>query len=156
MRSNYAIEVLSSRDVTGEVPPTQSAGAFVGKGRGDALPAEAIKAEVWRRLREIYRLPARWDSYQAKRVPPDTGAFAYQVLVEVLRPGTPMPAVVPTPSGGVQLDWHEKGIDVELHVMRPYCCELWYSDRQTGEELEAAITIDLSPLARPIELLSNR
>ena len=52
-----------------------------------------------------------------------------------MRPRTPVPQVVPSPVGGVQLEWHEKDIDLELHITAPYECEVWFQDHRTGERV---------------------
>ena len=52
--------------------------------------------------------------------------FVLSVLNDVMRTRTPIPQVVPSAGGGVQLEWHQKGIDLELHIAGPYQCELWF------------------------------
>ena len=84
--------------------------------------------------------------------------FALNILKDVMRPRTPIPQVVPSSVGGVQLEWHEKGIDLELHVTGPYQCELWFQDLNapgTGP-ISMGLTNDFSALLKPIELLTQR
>jgi len=37
-------------------------------------------------------------------------------VAEFLGPTTPPPIIVPTVRGGIQLEWHTKGIDIEVYV----------------------------------------
>jgi hypothetical protein len=112
--------------------------------------------EVLKPLIRYSELRQGWDSYSGLPLRLDTGFFALLVLNAVMRPRTPIPQVVPSPVGGVQLEWHEKGIDLELHVAAPYECELWFEDHQTGERLSTELSTDLSPLARRIDELTSR
>jgi hypothetical protein len=64
--------------------------------------------------------------YRAPHIGFDTGMFALIVLNDVMRTHTPIPQVVPSGTGGVQLEWHQKGIDLELYIAAPYQCELWF------------------------------
>src|SRR5215204_1653145 len=80
-------------------------------------------------LFKLSRLPVGWDGYSGQPMRMDTGFFALQVLEAVMRSRTPLPQIVPTPVGGVQFEWHERGIDLELHVTGPYECEIWFEDK---------------------------
>jgi len=75
-----------------------------------------------------------------------------------MKPATPLPQVVPSSDGGVQLEWHEKGIDLELHIRAPYDCELWYRDHQDAdaEPVSSKLSNDFSDLRTPIDLLTTR
>lgn len=69
------------------------------------------------RLASIMRLSENWDSYGAQVVTVDSILSAIQLLVAVMKQGTPMPYILPTPTGGVQLEWHQFGIDLEVEVL---------------------------------------
>lgn len=69
------------------------------------------------RLASIMRLPENWDSYGAKVVNVDSIFSTIQLLVAVMKQETPMPYILPTPMGGVQLEWHQFGIDLEAEVL---------------------------------------
>lgn len=124
----------------------------------EAAPERKWQIEVQSRLIEFAKMEAGWNSYGAPPVTWDAGMFALNVLNDVMRPRTPMPQVVPSSVGGVQLEWHEKGIDLEIHITAPYRCELWFQDHNApnmpGVALE--LTDDFSALLKPIELLSTR
>ncbi len=64
-------------------------------------------------------LPAGWNSYSAKPIARQNAARAIQLLIEFVQPGTPSPAVIPTVRGGIQLEWHTKGTNLEIYIESP-------------------------------------
>ena len=46
------------------------------------------------------------------------------------------PALVPTVRGGLQLEWHRQGVDIEVEVDPNGSVSWWAEDRRTGEESE--------------------
>ena len=124
----------------------------------NASPERKWEVEVVRALVNLARLPAGWDSYGTSPLRRDAGHFALEILQGVMRPRTPLPQVVPSSAGGVQLEWHEKGIDLELHITAPFQWELWFQDHHdsNSQPLSLELTDDFSALKRPIALLSSR
>jgi hypothetical protein len=122
----------------------------------DAGTDRKWQIEVLKPLAKYLAMSQGWDSYSG--LPPrwDAGFFALWILNAVMRPRTPVPQVVPSPVGGVQLEWHEKDIDLELHITAPYECELWFEDRRTGKQVSTELSNDLSALAGPIAELTSR
>lgn len=88
---------------------------------------------IRRKLESFSRLPRGWDSYDGQPLRTDAGYFALAILCAVMSEKTPIPEVVPTPDGGVQLEWHEGNRDIELTVDAAYDCELWSRDPATGQ-----------------------
>ena len=68
-------------------------------------------------FQELLKLPEGWDSYGAYIITDAAIAGAAEMLVRLKLPleASP-PSVVPGSSGSVQLEWHEAGVDVEIHV----------------------------------------
>ncbi len=122
----------------------------------NAGPDEKWQVEVLTPLAKYATMEQGWDSYSGLPLRWDAGFFALWVLNAVMRPRTPLPRVVPSPVGGVQLEWHEKNIDLELHITAPYECELWFEDHRTGEQLSTELSNDFSALAAPIAELTSR
>lgn len=81
--------------------------------------------------------------------------FALVVLENIVGDQTPAPAIVPSGAGGLQLEWHTKGIDLEIHIEAPYVGEVWWRDRRSHEERSAELRQDLSFLHEPIGRLSR-
>lgn len=87
-------------------------------------------------LAQLLALPADWDSYGARRIGQAAVTSVLALLREVMPDDAPAPQIVPTAAGGVQMEWHMRGIDLEVCV-RP-TGEGWvlFEDLETGEEWE--------------------
>lgn len=124
----------------------------------DAPPERKWQIEVQKHLLKYVKMQPGWDSYGAPRIGWDAGMFALSILNDVMRTRTPIPQVVPSGAGGVQLEWHQKGIDLELHITAPYECELWFQDHRQAQQppVSLELTDNFSALLKPIELLTTR
>jgi len=76
--------------------------------------AESAEAVV-----SLLELPAGWNSYSAKPIELRNASRAIQLLSEFLEPDTPSPAVIPTVRGGIQLEWHREGVNLEIYIESP-------------------------------------
>jgi hypothetical protein len=65
----------------------------------------------------LLELAEDWDSYGAPPISPGAVGFALAYLARAMRPETPAPAVVPSPSGGLQFEWHDQGVDLEVESL---------------------------------------
>jgi hypothetical protein len=65
-------------------------------------------------LNHFFELDENWDSYGARPIRPEAALETVRFLDQYMRPGVPLPSIVPTVRGGVQLEWHERGIDIEV------------------------------------------
>jgi hypothetical protein len=124
----------------------------------NAEPDRKWEGAVVQALVQLVKMPAGWDSYNAPPLRRDAGLFALEILQSVMRPRTPLPQVIPSAAGGVQLEWHENGVDLELHITAPYQWELWFRDLQdpNSQPVSLELTDDFSALKRPIALLTTR
>ncbi len=66
------------------------------------------------RITEYLSLSSGWDSYGAPPVTREAVNRIVDVLESLATSDTPTPSVAPTPEGGVQVEWHERGVDLEL------------------------------------------
>lgn len=105
---------------------------------------------------ELLSLRANWDSYGAPPTNPWSVVAALQFLFMTMQQDTPAPAVVPTSRGSVQLEWHTRGIDLEIQIESPGRMHVSYENSERGIEWEGEITSDLEPLAKCIHELSRR
>ena len=71
---------------------------------------------VFDSLKKLAGLPAGWDSYGARPLNPRAVWRSVGLLTSIVPPNAPEPTVVPTRDGGVQFEWHRRGIDVEVRV----------------------------------------
>jgi hypothetical protein len=102
-------------------------------------------------------LPENWNSYGSKRVDPAIARQASDLLVQLAQPETPEPAIVPTQRGGIQIEWHDRGIDLEINLLSPQEMDVSFDDEQDGEEWERKLHYpDIGPLTRAVTKFSNR
>ncbi len=99
-------------------------------------------------------LPSGWDSYGARAIAPSHVDAALQVLSRIMRHDSPAPTVVPTNRGGVQLEWHTSGIDLEIETLSTQRLLVSFEDATTGTEWEREIVSNLTPLVECIGRLS--
>jgi len=92
------------------------------------------RAAVRSQLESILRLETGWDSYGAPSISPVAAEHAMQLLASA----TPSrrPSVVPTSNGGVQLEWHGGGIDIEVACLPSGAARLSADDSRTGRTEE--------------------
>ena len=106
-------------------------------GDGLATAPKTLK-EAIRRAAELVQLPVGWDSYGAKPVSSEAARAAATFLVKAISAASNIaaPAVVPTVRGGLQLEWHRQGVDLEI-VFGPDGSGSWYAeDRETEDTVE--------------------
>jgi hypothetical protein len=135
---------------------------FGRKRASDQAGSSAASALAWESLvpnvLKLTSLKQGWDGYNAPAIRWDAGLFALIVLQQTMRPDTPLPQVVPSSAGGIQLEWHERNIDLELHITGPYECEVWYEDHRDPDEppISDEVTNDFSSIQECIDELTSR
>lgn len=125
------------------------------------VPVEEVRVPAWVRstveaLSELLALEPDWDSYGARAVDPFHVYTVLQVLALVMRDDTPAPSIGPTNRGGVQVEWHEHGIDLEIETLSTHTLRVSFEDSRTNTEWEDEIGAELGPLIRSIAILSSR
>ena len=98
-----------------------------------ALIGTVVKLFALRNLR------AGWDSYGAQPIRQEIIERTAQWIPSILQASTPEPAVVPQAEGGLQLEWHRKGIDLEIYMDSPGNIHFSAEDRTSGEADEVAL-----------------
>src|SRR5206468_4162766 len=97
--------------------------------------------------------PENWNSYGARPIRPEIVHVAAQLLRETVNHNTPQPAVVPTVGGGVQLEWHTGGIDLEIEIASPEQFLVYNADSK--DETECELELSPSDLPRLAELITR-
>ena len=111
---------------------------------------------IIRRLNELLGLQRNWDSYGADPIKLVSVETALDLLSVVIDYGTPLASIVPTPEGGVQLEWHIRGVDLEIEIDafgRPHA---YFSDGEDDTEWEADLSTNLRPLHMAMSLIRHR
>ena len=107
-------------------------------------------------LAELLALPRDWDSYGARPVAQAAVGAAVSLLRDVMPAAAPAPQVVPTSAGGVQLEWHLGGIDLEVSVRPSGEAFVLFDDLRTGEEWEGILPVRRAALAAALAALVQR
>jgi hypothetical protein len=107
---------------------------------------------VLRAVDVLLGLPTGWNSYGAPRIDPHAVEAALRLLLATMQPDTLAPSVVPTVRGGVQLEWHASGVDLEVEVTPSGHVSVAYEDDE-GQEWEADPLVDLRPLKQALRSL---
>ena len=90
--------------------------------------------DVFGRMMSFMDLKANWDSYGAPPIDRAVAPYGLELLLTVSLPDTPQPSVVPLSSGGVQFEWHCRGIDLEIEIPGPGRYAVLYT--RDGEDVE--------------------
>ena len=77
-------------------------------------PAAPWLREAIAEIQELTSLRADWDTYAASPIQATSATEAVLFLVDNAHADIAMPAVVPLRNGGVQLEWHRGGLDLEV------------------------------------------
>lgn len=99
-------------------------------------------------LQRLTKLAPSWDSYGSQPLNPSAVTRVFKFLDLLLPENAPEPTIIPTRDGGVQFEWHRRGVDLEVKVPPSGPIAQFFSDAQTGEEREWEGTIDRGIVSR--------
>ena len=97
---------------------------------------------------DLMALPPDWDSYGGRPIAHGAVDRALDLLASIMEDSTPVPSIVPIPDGGVQMEWHLAGVDLEITLHGAGGGEVSFEDRANSSwegELPASL-----PRLRPI------
>lgn len=113
---------LTEREYT-TVPPYPEEGGAVTEYRTEAKftspPVRTVPGWVRPTVEELVRimqLLPNWDAYGAQPVQSVLVGRAVEILSRVMEENSPPPSIVPLGDGGLQMEWHLMGQDVEIVV----------------------------------------
>jgi hypothetical protein len=118
-------------------------------------PEPAWLYPVLDKLQHVSRLAENWDSYGGD-APSDKSVYtALAILSQILRGESSAPALVPLSEGGVQLEWHGDGEELEIRIGANGQISAFRFDEKAGrgEEIDQ---VTLSDLSRLLALTGNR
>ena len=105
----------------------------------------------------IMSLNDNWDSYGADSISYSVAKATDDLLINIMQQETPPPQVVPSANGGIQLEWHDFGIDFEILVTSMSHAFVTFEDIDGGEtEWEGVVNYDLSKLVHYVNLITDR
>jgi hypothetical protein len=100
------------------------------------------------RLSNLLALPYDWDSNGSDAPPVAAAVEAFIFLTRVLGSGALPPSVVPLGGGGVQLEWHRRGTDVEVILGQVEDRGIYLEDATGSWEGSVDDSADVAELAR--------
>lgn len=83
---------------------------------GNQTPLPTWAGDAEQQLQLLVELPRGWDGRRAEPVTELAVKTVVLVLAEVMAGGTPSPQYFPLPDGGLQVEWHAGGHDIEVEV----------------------------------------
>ena len=102
----------------------------------EVLPRMRWLPPVLTRLEELRCLSAGWDSPNSLPIREDAVQSTLKFLWQVMQPVTPPPSIVPLGSGGLQIEWHRAGWNVEIEFDEDACTPIYVHELATNEEQE--------------------
>lgn len=101
-------------------------------------------------LNRVAGLQADWDSYGALTVSQPTLEVAFAVLAEIMKGHSTLPQIGASVEGGVEFEWHQPGVGLEIGVRAPTMIHAYfYDDDQPDEEWEDDLKLDNISLLEP-------
>jgi hypothetical protein len=88
---------------------------------------------------DLRTLPPNWNSYGAGAIDPKVIHVAMTFINGLLGPTNPAPRIVPLSSGGLQLEWHRQGVDLEVVFDRDEQAFFCHRSPDNREESEYAL-----------------
>lgn len=114
-------------------------------------------ARVVNQLKALQLLQFNWDSYGGVPVRGEVLRSAANLLCEMAGKRTPVPSVVPTSDGSVQVEWHTRGIDLEVKWITPMRVHVCLQDmRHQLPPVDEDIFYNYLPLRAAIRELTSR
>ena len=94
-------------------------------------------------LNRVFSLPADWDSYGAVPVNQQTLAGAFIVLIDLMEGRSTLPKISASVAGGVEFEWHQPGLGLEIEVRAPSMIHAYfYDDDNPNAEWEDDVAPD--------------
>jgi hypothetical protein len=101
-------------------------------------------------------LKENWNSYGAGPVNQISLKYSLQLLGNLMRSDTPIPWLIPTSTGSVQIEWHTRDIDLEVRIDKAPTVLVFFEDAKTGETWEGELGSNVQRLSNYVALLSDR
>lgn len=120
----------------------------------NGCPPPAWLAQSAERMNELLQLPRGWNSHKARPTEPRAATAALELLGRIMIPGLTPPQIVPTVHGGVQLEWHVRGLDVEIEVAPDGLFTASLDDTRVGNEIHVPVTADPASLLELVTRLA--
>ena len=101
-----------------------------------------------RTLRALLQLPRNWDGYGANEVQESAVNGSWNLLVEIMNDDTLAPSIVPLSDGGIQIEWHRHGRNLEIEFFRDEAPSFYFYETDNGVEDEGPAHENLALLRK--------
>ena len=115
------------------------------------------EVEILLELSRIGTLGDGWDSYGAKSVSAARLTQTYDLLNSIMADSTPVPSLVPTANGSIQVEWHTCDLELEIRLLSATDLAVEFEDfRGIEGPYQGTLSFDLTPLEAIVRVLTNR
>jgi hypothetical protein len=129
--TGLATATTNQSTTLGVSPRDQQIRLTVDRPQASSWPVQAVN-----QFEQLLALRGNWDTHGAQPITARNANAALRFLYAVMAPDTASPSIVPTHDGGVQLEWHRAGLDVEVLFAGGADDGLYVRDITTGNEWE--------------------
>jgi hypothetical protein len=109
-----------------------------------------------RALASLLNLKPGWNSYAAPQIDRAAVIKALQLLDQTMPDLAPPPSVVPSSRGGVQLEWHTHGIELEVLILSSGEFSVYFENLHTNDITETEFVSDASTMGNALGMLAQR
>lgn len=148
MSVDYARPVVSPGKRVQRTERVRVSGWVVKDSHGERLHFSGLR-EVVEDFNRLMR-PARSDGDFAPTSVAALGCI--KLLAKTMSPGTVAPILVPRFGGGIQMEWHQHGVDLEISVEADGSMSAW-CEEASGREWEDSDPLDIPRLKKELSLL---
>lgn len=150
----------SSTAAFSDIPTPGSSANIVGLRNASARIVVSEPAHGWcdivkARLNELVLLGQGWDGYRGVPVSFVNANFALRMLEAVCGADAPYPQIVPGADGDLQIEWHTRSADIEVHVIGPNQVHAWRRVRGSAQPEELSLGNDFTTVASWINKLAE-
>lgn len=101
-------------------------------------PAAPWLRSAVERVEDLTALAVGWDGYQARSIDAGMALQVVSFLLDHAYLPVPEPSIVPLADGGIQIEWHEHGIDLEISFS-DHDAGVFVEDHETGVSEERPV-----------------
>jgi hypothetical protein len=110
---------------------------------------------IEKRVNALLNLPHNWNGEDSQRISYECVMAAFGLVLSNVTHETPAPSFVPTSQGGIQVEWHLGGTDLEL-LFDPTEPARYYYFGTDGSEIEGMVGDDPSLVRALMRALPTR
>lgn len=110
---------------------------------------------VEKRIDALRNLEPNWDGEGAPRIPFECAMAVWRFLFDTALNETPAPQLIPTSAGGIQIEWHLAGTDLEVRFDPKEPAAFFHCDAQ-GTETEGEVDAERSLIGSLLRALPIR